>query len=226
MPIKSISFAICFCLISLSTAAAKAERHSVAAVSAIHAGAKKAPLYITDAHRLGELQSDYASISVEAVRIYQYGKSKPLYKGITLILTGSMVTLNVDEAKALSSTIPDLIKVGNEWADVQKESAEADIFVGDPYIFNIGFYQEGTKRVIYMSSLEATVMLKSLDDILSFKDLVDQGLIWLSHDKSADPSQNNKKDLVISVIKKRYHNKNGFRQNPGTRINTGADEQD
>ena len=115
MLIKGIFLVICFCLIPLSTAAAKAETYSIVAVPAMQAKAKKAPLYITDAHRLGELQSDYDSISVEAVRIYQYGKSKPFYKGITLIFTDSIVTLNIDEAKSLSATIPDLIKIGTEF---------------------------------------------------------------------------------------------------------------
>jgi len=224
MSSRNLTFVIFFWLISSLVATAGTKAHSVApaaAASTVQTSAEKIRFYLKDVHSLGEIKSDYDSVSVEAIKTYQYGQSQPIYKGITLILIGSLdiVSLDFEETKSLSETIPELIKVGKEWADVQKEYSEADIYVGDPvYKFYVGFYQEGTKKIIYLSSPKADVRLKSLDDISKFKDLVDQGLAWLSDDKSTMHSQGSKSSLVTLIKRTQSLKQNGLREYPGISV--------
>lgn len=146
--------------------------------------AKKGKLIIKDVYELGEVAGSYGSkIEFDVLVIYEPGQESQRVRGVKIKVSGGgkyersdTSFLDFEEVESLSRAIEYMVDLLSKWEGVNKGYTEVIFSTkGD---FQIGFFQQGTKRRTFASSgrIGKATCFFPLEGLSSIKSIVNRGL--------------------------------------------------
>jgi hypothetical protein len=146
--------------------------------------AKKGKIFIKDSYEIGTLTMRMGSAEFDALVLYEPGMEGQRRKGLRIevkqpgrIERTHTSMLDLEEIESLSQAVSYMINLAGKWK-AENRAVYTEVTFSTKGEFQVGFYQKGLERSIYMVSghISRASCYGGIEDLGKLKEITDKGL--------------------------------------------------